>query len=130
MSYNYRQMRHALASRLLHPGSMLAGLLALSFTAVGCGVGSDDPMTQSGASGSNGNTAGASSAQGGSSAGGTGATGTALGSDFELRPEFAGPCSKANPVDINLGNSAQAFVRAAYCQVNGKEPDEAANAMA
>jgi hypothetical protein len=43
--------------------------------------------------------------------------------DFQLRPEFAGPCEKApTAVDVNLGNRAEDFVRAAYCQVNGAEP--------
>jgi hypothetical protein len=42
---------------------------------------------------------------------------------FTPRPEFNGPCARAAAaVDVNLGNSAEAFVRAAYCQVNGSEP--------
>jgi hypothetical protein len=37
--------------------------------------------------------------------------------------EFAGPCAKARgPIDVNLGNAPEAFVRAAYCQINGTEP--------
>jgi hypothetical protein len=43
--------------------------------------------------------------------------------DFELRPEFTGPCTRAtSEIDVNLGNSPEAFVRAAYCQVTGDEP--------
>jgi hypothetical protein len=43
--------------------------------------------------------------------------------DFQLKPEFDGPCTQATSlVDVNLGNSPEAFVRAAYCQVNGSEP--------
>jgi Domain of unknown function (DUF5010) len=43
--------------------------------------------------------------------------------DFEPRAEFVGPCaSVAGEIDVNLGNSAESFVRAAYCQVNGTEP--------
>jgi hypothetical protein len=42
---------------------------------------------------------------------------------FQLKPEFAGPCTlEKGEVDVNLGNSPEAFVRAAYCQVNGTEP--------
>src|SRR5262249_40978606 len=42
---------------------------------------------------------------------------------FQPRPEFAGPCERANgAVDVNLGNSPEAFVRAATCQVTGAEP--------
>jgi hypothetical protein len=43
--------------------------------------------------------------------------------DFSLRPEYAGPCEQATgAIDVNLGNRAEDFVRAAYCQVNGSEP--------
>jgi hypothetical protein len=43
--------------------------------------------------------------------------------DFQLRPEFTGPCAlEKGEIDVNLGNSPEAFVRAAYCQVNGAEP--------
>src|SRR5439155_15479725 len=46
-----------------------------------------------------------------------------VSTDFVPRPEFAGPCAKTTgPVDVNLGNAPEAFVRAAYCQVNGAEP--------
>jgi hypothetical protein len=42
---------------------------------------------------------------------------------FQLKPEFAGPCTvNQGEIDVNLGNSPEAFVRAAYCQVNGTEP--------
>jgi hypothetical protein len=39
---------------------------------------------------------------------------------FELKPEWQGPCDRADPVDVNLGNAPDAFVRAAHCQVTGK----------
>lgn len=43
--------------------------------------------------------------------------------DFILRPEFSGPCLRATgAIDINRGNAAESFVRAAYCQINGTEP--------
>ena len=46
-----------------------------------------------------------------------------ISSVFTPRPEFAGPCAAATgPIDVNLGNASDAFVRAAYCQVNGSEP--------
>jgi len=43
--------------------------------------------------------------------------------DFQLRAEFTGPCALSpGEIDVNLGNSPEAFVRAAYCQINGSEP--------
>lgn len=45
--------------------------------------------------------------------------------DFVLAAEFNGPCERRDPVDVDLGNEPEAFVRAAYCQVNGNEPDAA-----
>jgi hypothetical protein len=41
---------------------------------------------------------------------------------FVLRPEWNGPCAAAIPVDVNLGNAPESFVRAAYCQITGAEP--------
>lgn len=140
MLYNHGQMRRALAS---------LGLLAL----VACGTGSEDPAVQPGQTTSGGSTASTGgngsgnntsstggSGNGTSSTGGTSnpsggsspmmPTGTTLGSSFTLRAEFTGPCTKTNAIDINLGNSPDNFVRAAYCQVNGSEPDDAAKAMA
>jgi Domain of unknown function (DUF5010) len=43
-------------------------------------------------------------------------------SPFTLKPEWQGPCARADTVDVNLGNSPEAFVRAAFCQVTGQEP--------
>jgi hypothetical protein len=43
-------------------------------------------------------------------------------SDFTLKPEWQGPCSKSATVDVNLGNSPEAFVKAAYCQMTGQQP--------
>jgi hypothetical protein len=46
-----------------------------------------------------------------------------VSNEFVPRPEFAGPCSGAQgAIDVDLGNAPEAFVRAAYCQVNGVEP--------
>jgi hypothetical protein len=42
--------------------------------------------------------------------------------EFTLRPEFDGPCEKADRIDVNLGHAPEAFVRAAHCQVAGSEP--------
>ena len=42
---------------------------------------------------------------------------------FQLRAEFTGPCARAPAeIDVKLGNSPDAIVRAAYCQINGAEP--------
>jgi hypothetical protein len=64
---------------------------------------------------------------GGTSAGGTSAMQPLpQDTDFQLRAEFEGPCEKAkSSIDVNLGNSAQAFVRAAQCQIDGTEPSQA-----
>ena len=43
-------------------------------------------------------------------------------SPFRLKPEWQGPCARTDTVDVNLGNSPEAFVRAAYCQITGQEP--------
>jgi hypothetical protein len=52
--------------------------------------------------------------------------GPVISTDFTARPEYAGPCMRSTgPVDVNLGNAPEAFVRAAYCQVNGSEPPAA-----
>jgi hypothetical protein len=45
--------------------------------------------------------------------------------EFRLRPEFDGPCTRATVIDVNLGNEPEAFVRAAHCQITGTEPDAA-----
>jgi hypothetical protein len=42
--------------------------------------------------------------------------------DFQLQGEFNGPCQAAGSIDVNLGHEPGAFVRAAYCQINGTEP--------
>jgi hypothetical protein len=50
----------------------------------------------------------------------------ALGADpsyFQLRPEWNGPPKMSSVIDVNLGNSPEAFVRAAYGQIYGKEAD-------
>jgi hypothetical protein len=48
------------------------------------------------------------------------------GSVFTLGPEWSGPCqASSGAIDVNLGNSPESFVRAAYCQINGSEPPAA-----
>ena len=42
---------------------------------------------------------------------------------YILRAEWAGPCRRAETVDVDLGNAPEAFVRAAACQVSGQAPD-------
>ncbi len=52
------------------------------------------------------------------------------GAPFVLRPEWNGPCEvSSGAVDVNLGNSPESFVRAAYCQVTGTEPPAATVTM-
>jgi hypothetical protein len=112
MTKTNRQMSHAFASSLKR-AALALGLLGLLTTAA-CGVGSDAPSDMSDPSGSD-------NASGGTGSGG--AVGLVVGTDFELRPDFdASTCAKANPVDVNLGNTADSFVTAAYCQVNGSLP--------
>jgi hypothetical protein len=113
MLQNNGRIRHALLCGLPSSASALAGLLALCCATAGCGVGSVDPTMQPGGDGSGGSSA---------ASGGSSSTGTTIGPDFTLRAEFSGPCTRADIVDANLGNSAESFVRAAFCQVNGSEP--------
>jgi hypothetical protein len=39
---------------------------------------------------------------------------------FKLKPEWDGPCARAEAVDVDLGNAPDAFVRAAHCQITGE----------
>ena len=66
-------------------------------------------------------------AKGGSSGGGGSSAVLPLpeNTDFELAPEYAGPCEKKLVVDVNLGHTPENAVRAAHCQINGSEPDAA-----
>ena len=41
---------------------------------------------------------------------------------FKLKPDWAGPCVKADKPDVNLGHTPATFIRAAKCQASGKEP--------
>jgi hypothetical protein len=43
-------------------------------------------------------------------------------SPFRLKPEWQGPCARTDTVDVDLGSSPEAFVRAAHCQITGQEP--------
>jgi hypothetical protein len=38
---------------------------------------------------------------------------------FRLKPEWDGPCARAEVVDVDLGHAPAAFVRAAHCQITG-----------
>jgi hypothetical protein len=82
-------------------------------------MGSVAPPDDTGAGGSEGTGAG-----GGQPIADSGAPeGPVISSTFVPRAEFAGPCAKApGQIDVDLGNAPEAFVRAAYCQVNGSEP--------
>ncbi|APR79115.1 Hypothetical protein A7982_04462 [Minicystis rosea] len=42
--------------------------------------------------------------------------------EFELVPEYEGPCEARATIDVNLGHAPEAFVRAAHCQIHGTEP--------
>jgi Domain of unknown function (DUF5010) len=44
---------------------------------------------------------------------------------FKLKPEWEGPCARADVVDVNLGHTPATFVRAAHCQITGQEPPPA-----
>jgi hypothetical protein len=44
---------------------------------------------------------------------------------FKLKPDFEGPCSRADVVDVNLGHTPETFVRAAHCQVTGQPAPDA-----
>jgi hypothetical protein len=65
---------------------------------------------------------GTTSAEGGSA--GNASSPLPQDTEFQLKPEWVGPCEKKETVDVNLGNSAEAFVRASACQVTGKEPSD------
>jgi hypothetical protein len=43
-------------------------------------------------------------------------------SPFHLKPDWDGPCSRSDSIDVNLGHTPETFVRAAYCQIAGQEP--------
>ncbi|HEY1536407.1 MAG TPA: DUF5010 domain-containing protein [Polyangiaceae bacterium] len=111
MTYTNEQMSSAFAASL-KKASIAIGLLGLLTTAA-CGVGSADPsdMTDTGGTGDS------------AAAGAPGATGVVVGTDFELRPDFdVSTCAKAPRIDVNLGNTTDSFVTAAYCQINGTPP--------
>lgn len=111
------------------------GVLLLSACEVG-GYGSAQAPDAATASGFGGSTGFAGAPGSAGAAAGSAGVGAAAGSsaitplpdptatpNFQLRPEYAGPCTRAaGAVDVNLGNSPEGFVRAAYCQVNGAEP--------
>jgi Domain of unknown function (DUF5010) len=50
-------------------------------------------------------------------------TPSTIGNGYTLRPEWTGPCAETDGViDVNLGNSPESFVTAAYCQISGTMP--------
>jgi hypothetical protein len=95
-------------------------------------LGNATPQEDAGAAGGIGASGGGGAGGGSSGAAGqptsiadSGATPdpVVISSEFAPRSEFSGPCAQATgAVDVNLGNAPEAFVRAAYCQVNGSEP--------
>jgi hypothetical protein len=88
-----------------------------------CAAGSSGSTSASGSSSGPATTTGAGGTTG---SGGAPPSDAAPPSDFVLRPEYAGPCARApGAIDVNLGNEAEAFVRAAHCQVTGTEPSAA-----
>jgi hypothetical protein len=44
---------------------------------------------------------------------------------FKLKPDFNGPCARAESVDVNIGHTPESFVRAAHCQITGQPAPEA-----
>lgn len=44
---------------------------------------------------------------------------------FVLKPDWKGPAQRADVIDVNLGNTPETFVRAAYSQITGKLPSKA-----
>jgi len=110
MTHVYGQQFRVFAYNAKRGAVALGAALTLCLISA-CSVGSDGPAEESGGSA---NSAGA------------GPTGPTIGTSFELRPEWdVASCAKAGIVDVNLGNSAESFVRAAYCQVNGSPASEA-----
>jgi hypothetical protein len=48
---------------------------------------------------------------------------SAIGDAYALRPEWSGPCvASPGAIDVNLGNSPESFVIAAFCQITGTQP--------
>jgi uncharacterized protein DUF5010 len=83
------------------------------------------PGTSGTSSGSVGQGGTSGATTGGSGSGGANpvVSDAAVQPDFQPRSDYAGPCVRAaGAIDVNLGNQAENFVRAAYCQVNGTEP--------
>ena len=112
-------------SRTVSPRPVTLAACALAALAAACGGYGSVAPPDGGVAGPTG--AGGSIASGGRDA----AAGAAVATlppptatpDFQPRAEFAGPCTlNQGEIDVNLGNSPEAFVRAAYCQVNGAEP--------
>jgi hypothetical protein len=102
----------------------LLSLFAACATAA-CGpMGTEPPPDDAGAGGSTG--MGGSTGTAGGPIADSAAEGPVVSNEFVPRPEFAGPCAATQgAVDVDLGNAPEAFVRAAYCQVNGSEPPAA-----
>jgi hypothetical protein len=98
-----------------------AALLLLGSASMGWGCeffgSSDGPAGDPGVGGAGGGAGAATTTAG------TDAPDAPLPSDFTLRAEHEGPCTRSSgAIDVNLGNAPEQFVRAAYCQVIGTEP--------
>ena len=39
---------------------------------------------------------------------------------FHLKPEWKGPCTRSETVDVNLAHTPESFVNAAHCQITGQ----------
>lgn len=126
MTYDNGQTFRGIGNGLKRTAVAL-GLLGLSLATSACSVGSD------GGPGSDNSGAGAGVGVSGS-AGMTGSSGTPgsagatnqIGTSFVLEPEVdTSVCTRSNIVDVNRGNSPEAFVQAAHCQINGTPAPEA-----
>ena len=121
MTYENGQLFRAFASNLKR-GALALCLASGVIQMAACSVGSDAPPgIADSASAGTGSSAGGSAPTAGNATGGSAQAGApaTIGATFELRPEWDGSCARANVVDVNLGNSAENFVKAAYCQVYG-----------
>ncbi|HVZ74995.1 MAG TPA: DUF5010 domain-containing protein [Polyangia bacterium] len=102
----------------------------LGLVCAGCavgGYGTAHPDAGAGGTGGHATSTGGTIAATAGSTGGGGTTTTLPPATatpmFGPRADFDGPCARvAGAIDVNLGNAPEAFVRAAYCQINGAEP--------
>lgn len=102
----------------------LSAVIGLALAGSGCSVGSDSgPGSDTTDYAGSANNAGSSSNAGSTSGAGAPAS---IGNSFVLGAEFDGStCTRSTAIDVNRGNSPEAFVKAAYCQINGSAPSDA-----